>query len=224
MDKNIIDFGEIKVPEKWEDISLKKYQDISRYYSNNEDKTIIDLLPILLDKDKDYVMSLPEEFLEKILEKMLFLQEEPPVKPSSEIKIGKDTYVINFQNKLKTGEYIATDQAIKGDPYNYAAILAVLCRKEGEIYDSKFENEMVEERTKMFEEQPVTKILPTITFFLNLWMMLNGPSLLSSSIQEAINDIQANIEDLEKDGTVSKRFMRSVTKKLKKLKKSINSI
>ena len=224
MDKNIIDFGEIKVPEKWEDISLKKYQDISRYYSNNEDKTIIDLLPILLDKDKDYVMSLPEEFLEKILEKMLFLQEEPPVKPSSELKIGKDTYVINFQNKLKTGEYIATDQAIKGDPYNYAAILAVLCRKEGEIYDSKFENEMVEERTKMFEEQPVTKILPTITFFLNLWMMLNGPSLLSSSIQEAINDIQANIEDLEKDGTVSKRFMRSVTKKLKKLKKSINSI
>ena len=224
METNIIDFGEIKVPEKWEDISLKKYQDISRYYSNNEDKTIIDLLPILLDKDKDYVMSLPEEFLEKILEKMLFLQEEPPVKPSSEIKIGKDTYVINFQNKLKTGEYIATDQAIKGDPYNYAAILAVLCRKEGEIYDSKFENEMVEERTKMFEEQPVTKILPTITFFLNLWMMLNGPSLLSSSIQEAINDIQANIEDLEKDGTVSKRFMRSVTKKLKKLKKSINSI
>ena len=224
MDKNIIDFGEISVPEKWEDISLKKYQDISRYYSNNEDKTIIDLLPILIDKDKDYVMSLPEEFLEKILEKMLFLQEEPPVKPSSEIKIGKDTYVINFQNKLKTGEYIATDQAIKGDPYNYAAILAVLCRKEGEIYDSKFENEMVEERTKMFEEQPVTKILPTITFFLNLWMMLNGPSLLSSSIQEAINDIQANIEDLEKDGTVSKRFMKSLTKKLKKLKKSINSI
>lgn len=224
MDKEIIDFGEIKVPEKWEDISLKKYQDISRYYSNNEDKTIIDLLPILLDKDKDYVMSLPEEFLEKILEKMLFLQEEPPVKPSSEIKIGKDTYVINYQNKLKTGEYIATDQAIKGDPYNYAAILAVLCRKEGEVYDSKFENEMVEERTKMFEQQPVTKILPTITFFLNLWMMLNGPSLLSSSIQEAINDIQANIEDLEKDGTVSKRFMRSVTKKLKKLKKSINSI
>ena len=224
MDKNIIDFGEISVPEKWEDISLKKYQDISRYYSNNEDKTIIDLLPILIDKDKDYVMSLPEEFLEKILEKMLFLQEEPPVKPSSEIKIGKDTYVINFQNKLKTGEYIATDQAIKGDPYNYAAILAVLCRKEGEIYDSKFENEMVEERTKMFEQQPVTKILPTITFFLNLWMMLNGPSLLSSSIQEAINDIQANIEDLEKDGTVSKHFMKSLTKKLKKLKKSINSI
>lgn len=224
MDKEIIDFGEITVPTDWNDISLKKYQDISRYYSNNEDKTIIDLLPILIDKDKDYVMSLPEEFLEKILEKMLFLQEEPPVKPSNEIKIGKDTYVINFQNKLKTGEYIATDQAIKGDPYNYAAILAVLCRKEGEIYDSKFENEMVEERTKMFEEQPVTKILPTITFFLNLWMMLNGPSLLSSSIQEAINDIQANIEDLEKDGTVSKHFMKSLTKKLKKLKKSINSI
>lgn len=224
MDKNIIDFGEISVPEKWEDISLKKYQDMSRFYGTTNENNITDLLPILIDKDKDYVMSLPEEFLEKILEKMLFLQEEPPVKPSSEIKIGKDTYVINFQNKLKTGEYIATDQAIKGDPYNYAAILAVLCRKEGEIYDSKFENEMVEERTKMFEQQPVTKILPTITFFLNLWMMLNGPSLLSSSIQEAINDIQANIEDLEKDGTVSKHFMKSLTKKLKKLKKSINSI
>lgn len=224
MDKNIIDFGEVKVPTDWSDITLKKYQDISRYYSNNENKTIIDLLPILIDKDKDYVMQLPEEFLEKILEKMLFLQEEPDVKPSSEIKIGKDTYVINFQNKLKTGEYIATDQAIKDDPYNYAAILAVLCRKEGEVYDSTFENEVLPSRIELFENQPVIKILPTITFFLNLWMMLNGPSLLSSSIQEAINDIQANIEDLEKDGTVSKRFMKSLTKKLKKLKKSINSI
>ena len=224
MDKNIIDFGEVTVPTSWADITLKKYQDISRFYAESESKSITDLLPIIIDKDKDFVMQLPEEFLEKILEKMLFLQEEPDVKPSNEIKIGKDTYVINFQNKLKTGEYIATDQAIKDDPYNYAAILAVLCRKEGEVYDSTFENEVLPSRIELFENQPVIKILPTITFFLNLWMMLNGPSLLSSSIQEAINDIQANIEDLEKDGTVSKRFMKSLTKKLKKLKKSINSI
>lgn len=224
MDKNIIDFGEVKVPTDWSDITLKKYQDISRYYSNNEDKTIIDLLPILLDKDKDYVMSLPEEFLEKILEKMLFLQEEPPAEPSNQIKIGKDTYVINYQNKLRTGEYIATDQIIKDDPYNYAAILAVLCRKEGEVYDSTFEAEVYEDRVKMFEEQPVTTILPTITFFLDLWMMSEGVSQLSSSILEAINDIQANINSLEQDGQLSKHFTRSVTKKLKKLKKSINSI
>lgn len=224
MDKNIIDFGEISVPEKWEDISLKKYQDMSRFYGTTNENSITDLLPILIDKDKDYVMQLPEEFLELILSKMMFLQEEPPAEPSNQIKIGKDTYVINYQNKLRTGEYIATDQIIKDDPYNYAAILAVLCRKEGEVYDSTFEAEVYEDRVKMFEEQPVTTILPTIAFFLDLWMMSEGVSQLSSSILEAINVIQANINSLEQDGQLSKHFTRSVTKKLKKLKKSINSI
>ena len=221
---NKIDLGEVKVPESWDDITLKKYQDVSRFYAQTESKSITDLLPILIDKDKDYVMQLPEEFLEMILSKMTFLQTEPPAEPSNEIVLGKEKYIINFQNKLKTGEYIATDQIIKNDPYDYASILAVLCRKEGEIYDSTFEAEVYEDRVKMFEQQPVTKILPTISFFLNLWMMSNGVTLLSSNIREAIDDIQENIKSLEKDGEVSKHFSKSVMKKLKKLKKSINSI
>ena len=43
--------------------------------------------------------------------------------------------------KLKTGEFVAIDTILKSDPHDYISIFAVLCRKDGEIYDSKFEAE-----------------------------------------------------------------------------------
>jgi hypothetical protein len=73
-----------------------------------------------------------------------------------------------FDHQLKVGEYIAADTALKGDQHNYAAILAVLARKEGEIYDSKYENEVLEDRIKMWEGVPVTDVLPVVAFFLTL--------------------------------------------------------
>lgn len=221
--ENIIDFKTWTVPTKWEDISLKKFQEIERFYENKEEKfDVREVIHIICDKTIDEVNALPSEFLDIILEKLLFLQEQPKIdKPSNKIVIDGEEYIINFQNKLKTGEYLAADMAIKGDKHNYAGILAILCRKEGEIYDSKFENEIVEERIKLFEKQPVTKILPLISFFMNCYMILETPSQLFSKVEEEINLTLNNIETLGKNGEISKHFMRSVMKKLKKLKKSI---
>lgn len=224
MDKNIIDFGEVTVPTSWADITLKKYQDISRFYAESESKSITDLLPILIDKDKDYVMQLPEEFLEKILEKMLFLQEEPDVKPTNEIKIGKDTYIINYQEKLKVGEYLAADACIKDDDKDIAKLLAILCRKQGEVYDTDFTTNILNDRIKMYEEQPVTKVLPLFFFMLALYTILQSPFILSSNIKESISHIQKNTESLAKDGEISKRTSKSVMKTLKKSEKTINKI
>lgn len=225
MDKEIVkDFGNIICPTSWDDVTLAQYEKIERYYEDKVKKfNILDVIDIFIDKDKDYIMSLPSEFLEIILNKLSFLQNQPKIdKPDNKITINGETYIVNHQNKLKTGEYIATDTILKDDKHNYAAILAILCRKDGEKYDSMFENEVLEDRIKMFEEQPVTKILPIIAFFLNLSMALNAPTLLSLKVKEEINRIQEHIENLAKNGQVSKRYMRSVTKKLKKLKKSIS--
>ena len=81
-----------------------------------------------------------------------------------------ETYMVNYQSKLKTGEYVATDAVIKSDAHNYAAILAILCRKENEAYDSKYENEVLPSRVEMWEKQPITKVMPIVNFFLNLFM------------------------------------------------------
>lgn len=226
-DKEIIkDFGEYNVPVRWEDITLKQYMEIERYYADKEKKfDVRDVLHILTNKSLDEINELPMAFTEKILEKLSFLMDKPQEKePTNKIIIDGVDYHINFQNKLKTGEYIAADTIIKDDPHNYAAILAILCRKDGEIYDSKFENEVIEDRIKLFEEQPVVNILPIIAFFLNLYILSEIPTQLSMEIKEGINLMRKDIESSHQNGEISKRSMKSAMKKLRKLEKSINSI
>ena len=36
-DKNIIDYGELNIPEKWEDIDLKTYQEIEKFYEDKKE-------------------------------------------------------------------------------------------------------------------------------------------------------------------------------------------
>lgn len=228
MDKknDIIDYGEVKVPSGWDELTLKKFQEIERYYSDKEKSfNILDVLDILIDKDRDYIMSLPEEFLDKILDKLQFLQTKPDVgEPSNKIKWKGDTYTIHTENKLKVGEYVAVDTLIKGDPHNYAGVLAILARKENEEYDSKYENEILEDRMKMWESVPVKKVMKTINFFLSLWVVLEIPTQLYSRTMEGINLTAKNIETSVKNGEVSKRYGKSLMRKLRKLEKSLGNI
>ena len=84
-DKDIIkDFGSVTVPTKWEDIILKKYQEIESYYEDKDSNfNVIDVLDILIDRDRDYINSLPAEFIETILNNLLFLSTSPEVGESS---------------------------------------------------------------------------------------------------------------------------------------------
>lgn len=223
-----IDFGSINVPTSWNDVSLKKFSEIERYYSSisgDSKFNVIDVLDILIDKDKDWIMSLPAEFVEKILEKLMFLQFTPEWgEPSNKVEISGETYYVNIQNKLKTGEYIAVDTILKSDRHNYAAIMAILCRKDGEIYDSKYENEVLEERIKMWEQQPVLNVMKVVSFFLQCYMILEMPTLLSMEVEEAINLERENIKNLRKNGELSMYSTRCAMKKLRKLEKSIKHI
>lgn len=221
-EKDIIDYGSITVPTSWNDITLKVFQDIERYYNDKDRQfNVIDVLDIFIDKDKDYIMSLPSEFLEKIMEKLSFLQTQPEVgEPSNSIVISGETYSVNVMEKLKTGEYIAFDGALKNDKYDYASFLAILCRKKGEVYDSKFEAEVFEERRKMFEQLPVVKVLPTVSFFLQLWLLSETPSLLYTKVEEALDLTAQSIANSDKIGAFKKLYLKS---RIKTLRKSLMS-
>ena len=214
-----IDLGIWKTPKSWNEITLEKFQQM-------EGKSdITDMIAILTDHTRDEVMQLPQEVMERLMSEMDFLltpMEQQP--PTNKIEIDGQTYQINVMEKLKTGEYVAFDSIIKNDATNYAAILAVLGRKDGEIYDSKFEAEMFEEREKMFRNTPITKIIPTVNFFLNLWVLSKMPSRLSLEMEELINHTQANIQSLRKSGDLSALSTASLMRKLKKLRKSIKNI
>lgn len=225
-DENIIDFGQWNVPDSWDKVTLKMYQEIERYYEDKDESfDIRKVLHILTGKGEDEINMLPVEFLEEIMGHLAFMQK--PIKeeePRNWVEIGGERYTVHTENKLKTGEYIASDTALKGDKHNYAGLLAILCRKDGELYDARFENEVLESRIKLFEEQPVANILPIISFFLRLYIISTAPTLLSSRVQEAIDLTAKDIETSARNGEITKRSMRSAMKKLRKLKKSISSI
>lgn len=223
---DIIDYGEWTVPTSWNDVTLKMYQEIERYYEDKDkDFDLREVIHIMTNHTVDEVNSLPLEFLEEIMEKMQFLEAKPEEKePVNYIIIDGERYTVHTENKLKVGEYIAADTAMKGDKHNYAAFLAILCRKDGEIYDSKFENEVLEDRIKLFEKQPVTNVLAIISFFLSLYITLQMPTLLSSKVMEAINLELKSIKTLRKNGDLSILSTKLLTRKLKTLRKSISNM
>ena len=223
-EKDIIDFGEWFCPKSWDDITLKQYQDIERFYEDKEKNVDIrEIIHILCNKTIDEVNALPAEFLDIILEKLAFIQTQPEVKePTNKIKIDGEEYIIHTENKLKTGEFIASDMILKQDPHNIAALLAIVCRKEGELYDSKYENEGLDDRIKMFENQPVVNILPLINFFMTSYIVLESFSLLYMKVQDAISLIQQNIDSSAKIGICKKYYLKWRVNRLQKSLKSIS--
>ena len=222
-DEEVIkDYGSWVFQKNWNEVDLRTYQEIEKYYSGTDKEfDLRDILHILTNKPMDEINELPIEFAEKILEKLSFLFDKPEWgNPTNEIKIDGEKYFINVMEKLKTGEYVAVDTILKTDKHNYSAILAVLCRKEGEIYDSKFEAEVFEKRVELFQKQSLLSIMPIISFFLNLYIVSRTPSLLFSELEEGLNLIQQNIDNSPKIGAFKRRSLNLQMKKLRKLVES----
>ena len=224
--ENVIDLGKWTVPTKWEDVTLEMFQKIEKYYSDKDkDFDVREVLDIFTDHTRDEINQLPINFTDKLLNELSFLKEQPNYGDASpKIEIDGEEYCINVMEKLKTGEYVAIDTILKSDPHDYISILAVLCRKNGEIYDSKFEAEVFEERQKLFAKQPVLKIMPLVSFFLSLYIVRMTHFQLYSEVEEGLNLIQQNIDNSENLGVFKRRSLNSQMKKLRKLLKSNKSI
>lgn len=223
------DFGEWNVPSSWDELTLGKFQELERLYDTedgNERKfDVRDVLDLMTDRTKDEINELPIEFTDSLLRKMYWLHEQPDFgKPSNKVTIDGVQYTVHNENEMKFGEYVALDTALKGDKHNYAAMLAILCRKEGEIFDAKFENEVLPSRIEFWKNVSVMKVMPIVSFFLELSSMSLQVSQLSSEIQEGINHILKHIETSKRNGVFSALYTKWQTRKLKKLQKSIKNI
>lgn len=224
--ENIIDLGSWNTPKGWNELTLKQFQDIEEYYADKDKEfDVRDVLELFTDHSREEIDQLPIEFVERLLEQLEWIKEVPSWgEPSNKVEIDGVEYKVNIQDKLKTGEYIALDTVLKGDKHNYAAMLAVMCRKDDELYDSKFENEILGDRIKMWEKVPVVKVMPICAFFLSLWVVLQKNTQLSSMVEEAINLTAKNIETSRKNGDLSMLSTKLLMRKLKKLRKSIKCI
>ena len=223
------DFGEWKVPSSWDELTLGKFQELERLYDGDDDKErkfdVRDVLDLMTDRTKDEINELPIEFTDSLLRKMYWLHEQPQFgKPSNKITIDGVQYTVHNENEMKFGEYVALDTAMKGDKHNYAAMLAILCRKDGEIFDAKFENEILPSRIEFWKNVSVMKVMPIVSFFLELSSMSLQVSQLSLEIQEGINHILKHIETSKRNGVFSALYTKWQVRKLKKLQKSIKNI
>lgn len=222
------DFGEWKVPSSWDELTLGKFQELERFYDGDENERkfdVRDVLDLMTDRTKDEINELPIEFTDSLLRKMYWLHEQPDFgKPSNKITIDGVQYTVHNENEMKFGEYVALDTALKGDKHNYAAMLAILCRKDGEIFDAKFENEILPSRIEFWKNVSVMKVMPIVSFFLELSSMSLQVSQLSLEIQEGINHILKHIETSKQNGVFSALYTRWQMRKLKKLQKSIKNI
>ena len=223
------DFGEWKVPSSWDDLTLGKFQELERLYDTedgNERKfDVRDVLDLMTDRTKDEINELPIEFTDMLLRKMYWLHEQPQFgKPSNKVTIDGVQYTVHNENEMKFGEYVALDTALKGDKHNYAAMLAILCRKDGEIFDAKFENEILPSRIEFWKNVSVMKVMPIVSFFLELSSMSLQVSQLSLEIQEGINHILKHIETSKRNGVFSALYTKWQVRKLKKLQKSTKNI
>lgn len=221
------DFGEWKVPSSWDDLTLGKFQELERLYDGDEERKfdVRDVLDLMTDRTKDEINELPIEFTDSLLRKMYWLHEQPDFgKPSNKITVDGVQYTVHNENEMKFGEYVALDTALKGDKHNYAAMLAILCRKDGEIFDAKFENEVLPSRIEFWKNVSVMKVMPIVSFFLELSSMSLQVSQLSLEIQEGINHILKHIETSKQNGVFSALYTKWQVRKLKKLQKSIKNI
>ena len=224
--ENVIDFGSWTVPTSWDEITLKQFQEIEKYYSDKDkDFDIREVLHIFTNKTEDEINELPIVFTNELMNKLMFLKDKPKdYEPSNFIDIDGVRYSINIMEKLKTGEFVAIDTILKSDPHDYISIFAVLCRKDGEIYDSKFEAEEFDKRVELMGKQPAIKMLPLIAFFFNLYIVRKTHSQLYSEVEEGLNLIQQNIDNSENLGVFKRHSLNLQMKKLRKLLKSNKSI
>ena len=222
------DFGEWKVPQSWDDLTLGKFQELERLYDGDENERkfdVRDVLDLMTDRTKDEINELPIEFTDSLLRKMYWLHEQPDFgKPSNKVTIDGVQYTVHNENEMKFGEYVALDTALKGDKHNYAAMLAILCRKDGEVFDAKFENEILPSRIEFWKNVSVMKVMPIVSFFLELSSMSLQVSQLSLEVQEGINHILKHIETSKRNGVFSALYTKWQVRKLKKLQKSIKNI
>lgn len=209
--------GQWTVPTSWDAVTLKQYQEIERLHEKEGDIDIRDILAVLCGKTKDEVYNLPMAFLDTMLEMLSFMSNAPDMgTPSNAVIIDGERYSINVFEKLRTGEYVSADNIIRSDKHNYAAVLAVMCRKDGESYDSKFEAEVFEDRMRMYERQPITVLLPLVGFFLTLLAGRQMSSQASTQLLQAEKFIVPNTGSSGLLGHFRRRYLRWRMRSLRK--------
>lgn len=216
----------INIPLSYDEITLEMYEKLLQLYDETGNKpSFVQILSVLSGIDEKELNEYPAEVINTIAEKMEYLTHEISKEVSESIEIDGEIYKIHSQDTMKFGEFSDAQTLLKNDKTNFAYLLAIICRKDGEIYNDDFTAKIIDARIKMYEEQPITKVQPLINFLL----LLSATS--KENIQESLKQLHQAIDQLascienSKASGVGKRFsLKLLKKKCKILRKQANNI
>lgn len=219
------------IPKSWDEIPLSKWLDLRNAYedkTSDKDKNI-HILSILIDRPYEEVMQYPISVIQKLTEAISFINEEIKFEYTNEISINDEIYRINIKDELKFGEFVDAETVLQAKEeekeVKYAILLAILCRKEGEVYDEEFKRKKLNDRIELFSNQPITKVYPLMNFFLvcSIASQMNMKEYLDKEV-ELGNQLLDSIENSLNCGDGVLHSMNSVEMILQKYRKQLNSI
>lgn len=226
--KNEVQCDPISIPDNWDKVKLKTYNELQAYYKSLEDNSEYDIrkvISILSEKDEEYINLLPMSFINRISESLSFISSIPKQETTNKITINGDTYYLPDMSEMKFGEWVDVNTSIKDNPNDYSTILAILCRKPNEIYDQEFINTKFDSRVEMYNNISVTQALSVLSFFL-IWSKLSIPHFQTyiEKIAQEEQHIANSIGNSLKDGDYNRVFTFWQKKKLKRYQKLLNQI
>lgn len=211
------------VPRSWNEISLKKFQELTKLYEDDNTPSDIELISFFCNVDESYVKDAPIAVINEVMNYMNFINTPISEATDNKIVIGNEQYQINTQDDLKFGEYVDIQTVLQNDKNNLAAMLAILCRKEDEDYDDEYIATTLPKRIKMFESLPVTDVYPLVNFFAQC-LLTSAITTQQFSLQKLVSQQAELIEHSLKNGAGKRHSLVSrkmILRKLKKYKKAI---
>ena len=169
---------------KWSEISIKKFDEISDILSSmknfNDDEALeinINLLSILCDVSVDEIEDLPLTEFSKLVKQTEFLKEMPKVDI-------KDSYVINGKkyvlcanvSKMTTAQYIDYQTLIKNADKNVKELLSVFLIPKGKKYGEYDLDEVINDIYNYF---PIADARAVSFFFTLVLQSLTKATLIS---------------------------------------------
>lgn len=153
--ETVVDFGEIKVPKSWEEVTLQMMSDYLTLSKQKEDDLEVDkmeakknktekpnekdekynltdkdLLSIFTNFDMEKYDILPVELYNSIMANFSFVLDPIPAqKPSKELFYNGMHFIINDMETLKVKEYEDAEMVLRNNMYDYPSLLAILCRE-----------------------------------------------------------------------------------------------
>ena len=206
------------VPKDWNDISLKKFQELTKLYEDDNTPSDIELIAFFCNVETEYVKDAPVAVVNEIMNYMSFINTTISEVSDNKIVINDEEYQINTTDDLKFGEYVDLQTVIQNDKNNLAAMLAILCRKKDEEYNDDFIATTLPSRIEMFESLPVSQVYPLVNFFANC-LLVSATISQQYSLKNLVNQQAELIEHSLKNTGGAKRYSLSQVMTLRKLKK-----